>query len=718
MSSTTVKTYEMPFKAKNSLKDFNLKSPDLKTGNPAEKRQEILAYFLRTFELDDQLYKTIKEDETFYLRADPLRHPLIFYFGHTACFFVNKLVLAGLLPGHIKPEFESIFAIGVDEMSWDDLNEDNYNWPSVAEVRQYREVVKKRIIQLIEDLPLELPIDWNNSFWPIIMGIEHQNIHIETSSVLIRQLPIEKLQKGIFNHTCEEDSAPPKNELVPVEGAEVELGKSSQHPLYGWDLEYGSFQEEVNDFQASKFLVSNAEFLTFIEANGYHNKEWWTEEGWSWRTYEKAEHPRFWIKNGDRYQLRLMAEVIPMKWNFPAEINYLEAKAFCNWKSACTDKKYRLPTEAEWYRMISIESVEDANQWEEAPGNINLEHYTSPCPVDKFKFGDFYDLLGNVWQWTETPITGYPGFKVHPLYDDFSTPTFDGKHNLIKGGSWISTGNEATLHARYAFRRHFYQHAGFRYVEAEHEPQIRTDSYITDEEVVISCEQNYGNNYLGMEKLPLQLIDLIQQHVKNTPEKKLLDLNCDTGRLAFEASKLFQEVTALDASARFIQPAIHLQENGLLRYVIQDEGELSFFKDVLLSDFQLKDANNLVFMQDDVMKLKERYSNYDVILASNLLEEIRRPKEFLKTIHERLNTDGMLILTSTYQWNKSIAEEENWLGGFKKDGEPVASIDSISECLKPKFKQHSTPFNLSYAIRHNSRKYEVLTTEVSIWIKN
>jgi len=63
-------------------------------------------------------------------------------------------------------------------------------------------------------------------------------------------------------------------------------------------------------------------------------------------------------------------------------------------------------------------------------------------------------------------------------------------------------------------------------------------------------------------------------------------------------------------------------------------------------------------------------------------------------------------------------EEENWLGGFKKDGEPVASIDSISECLKPKFKQHSTPFNLSYVIRHNSRKYEVLATEVSIWIKN
>ncbi len=109
----------------------------------------------------------------------------------------------------------------------------------------------------------------------------------------------------------------------------------------------------------------------------------------------------------------------------------------------------------------------DQPYWDRAPGNINLEHYASPCPVTEFGFGDFHDVVGNVWQWTETPITGFPGFEVHPCYDDFSTPTFDARHNLIKGGSWISTGNEATRDSRYAFRRHFFQHAGFRYIESE-----------------------------------------------------------------------------------------------------------------------------------------------------------------------------------------------------------------------------------------------------------
>ncbi|WP_019037296.1 5-histidylcysteine sulfoxide synthase [Psychroflexus tropicus] len=700
------------------MKEFNIKTPHLAQGTPEEKRQEILDYFNRTFELDTQLYNTLKDEDAFYMRADPLRHPIIFYYGHTSVFFVNKLVLAGLLPEHINPHFESIFAIGVDEMSWDDLNEENYDWPSVAEVREYRKTVKAEITKLIQTLPLELPITWENAFWPIIMGIEHQNIHIETSSVLIRQLPVEKLQTGIFTNICEDDHGVVANELISVDGSTIELGKKQNHPLYGWDLEYGNFEERIQDFKASKYLVSNAEFLEFIEAGGYQDKQWWTEEGWSWCTYKKAEHPQFWIKENDNYKLRLMTQVVPMKWSFPAEINYLEAKAFCNWKSNKTGKKLRLPTEAEWYKLIEVSQVKDAIEWEVAPGNINLEHYSSSCPVDRFTFGDFYDLMGNVWQWTETPITGYPGFKVHPLYDDFSTPTFDGKHNIIKGGSWISTGNEATLNARYAFRRHFYQHAGFRYVESEFEPDIRVDSYETDEEVAISCEQNYGDDYLGMTKLPLQVLEVLKQQVEKPEDKSLLDLNCDTGRLAFEATRHFKEVTAIDASARFIRPAIELQKNGLLRYVIKDEGELSVFKDVVLKDLKLdKTLDHLQFMQDDVMKLKERYSGYDVIVAMNLLEEIRQPKAVLSRIHERLNAGGMLILGSTYDWESSTSEVEHWPGGFKKDGEPVKSIDGISAILEEHFSLEAEPVQLTYPIRQSSRRFEVKTSEVSVWRK-
>ncbi len=104
----------------------------LNSGDPEEKRQEILDYFHATYDIDEKLYETLRYDETFYLRADRLRHPLIFYFGHTATFFINKLTIARVIDRRINPRYESMFAVGVDEMSWDDLDERHYDWPTRA----------------------------------------------------------------------------------------------------------------------------------------------------------------------------------------------------------------------------------------------------------------------------------------------------------------------------------------------------------------------------------------------------------------------------------------------------------------------------------------------------------------------------------------------------------------------------------------------------------
>ena len=443
------------------------KTINLHEGNPEEKRSEILEYFNKSWEIDERLYELIKQDETFYLRADPLRHPLIFYLGHTATFFINKLFQAKVIDSRIEPAFESVFAVGVDEMSWDDIDETHYNWPRVSQVREYRNKAKKFITKVIEEAPLQMPITWESPFWAIMMGIEHERIHLETSSVLIRQLPLDTLELGRFGENCPLRGDFNGNEFLPVPGAVVSMGKPFNDPLYGWDLEYGKYVEKIASFKATRQLISNAEFLEFVHSGGYETQRYWTEEGWNWRNFKQAAMPLFWRKKENAFFLRFVADEIAMPWNWPVEVNYLEAKAYCNWQSEVTGKRLRLPTEGEWYRLVAFCNVQDQRAWGLAPGNINLEHYASPCPVDLFKMGDFNDVIGNVWQWTETTISGFEGFKVHPLYDDFSTPTFDGQHNLIKGGSWISTGNEIIGHARYAFRRHFYQHAGFRIVESE-----------------------------------------------------------------------------------------------------------------------------------------------------------------------------------------------------------------------------------------------------------
>jgi 5-histidylcysteine sulfoxide synthase/putative 4-mercaptohistidine N1-methyltranferase len=690
------------------------KTLDLTSGSSNSKRAEILEYFNKTWELDEKLYTQLQSDDIFYHRGDSLRHVLLFYLGHTAVFFINKMFLAKIIDTRINSSFESIFAIGVDEMSWDDLDEKHYQWPSVQEVREYRSIAKELIVNVINTMPIQLPITWEQQAWIIVMGVEHEKIHIETSSVLIRQLPLNEVNAEMFGTICPESAIAPLNEFLPIQAKLIQLGKPSDNPYYGWDNEYGQHTEQVEDFSTSKFLVSNGEFFAFVENKGYENQDFWTEEGWKWRNFRNASMPLFWRKLNDNYFLRLVAQEIPMPWNWPVEVNYLEAKAFCSWKTSKVGKSYRLPTEAEWYCLAEQCNVEEMLNNANSKANIQLAQYSSPCPVDKFKMGDFYDVVGNVWQWTETPITGFAGFKVHPMYDDFTTPTFDGKHNILKGGSWISTGNEATYHARYAFRRHFYQHAGFRIVQSENEPEIHTDEYETDLEVANSCEFMWGNN--SADNYANNLAEIVLKTIEDPQNKKLLDLNTDTGRLAFQLSDHFESITAIDSSARFIRMPIQLQQKGFMRYIVKDEGELVFYREIVLSEFGLsKNVDKVQFMQDNANNLKPIYTDFDVVVATNVLEELTCPILFLKNIHERLNSNGVLILASTYDWEANNIKPEHWPGGFKKDGEPLTSFEGISDLLNENFELMKAPQNLLSTFRKSSRNFIQKNNEISCW---
>ena len=91
----------------------------------------------------------LANDQAYYIRPEPLRHPLIFYYGHTAAFYINKCFDYRTIKERVNADFETMFAVGVDEMDWDDLNESHYEWPSVADTRKYREEVKHVLVDLI-----------------------------------------------------------------------------------------------------------------------------------------------------------------------------------------------------------------------------------------------------------------------------------------------------------------------------------------------------------------------------------------------------------------------------------------------------------------------------------------------------------------------------------------------------------------------------------------
>lgn len=692
----------------------------LNQGDVASKRQEILEYFHKSFDLYESLFECLTSDEAYYARANPLRHPLIFYYGHTAVFFINKLNVAKLINERIDPALESSLAIGVDEMSWDDLNDAHYDWPTPATVKAYRDKTREIVDHFIRHCDVTLPIGWHDPLWIIMMGIEHERIHLETSSVLMRELPLSMLKPHpVWSQICQTSGDAPSNALLPVAGSEVTLGKKRDDPMFGWDVEYGNQTESVAPFQASQFLVSNGEWLDFMQAGGYHTERYWSAEGWAWVQYREAQMPVFWLKQGEQYRYRTMLEVIDMPWDWPVDICYLEAKAFCNWKSERLGQHVRMPTEAEWAAMRQLVDT-DQPYWQRAPGNINLEYYASSCPVNRHEFpGGFYDVIGNVWQWTETPVDAYEGYEVHPAYDDFSTPTFDGKHNLFKGGCWISTGNYAIRDARYAFRRHFYQHSGLRYVVADPLPEPKMNVYETDAMVAQYIEFHYGDSYFGVPNFPVACIAELARHLGGKVVERALDIGCATGRSSFELARHAKHVDALDFSARLIQAPTALQQDGLQRYAIQDEGEIVSFKEITMEALGYADiADRVNFMQGDACNLPEKFSDYDVVFAGNLIDRLYEPQRFLNVMKQRLRPGGLLVITSPYTWLEEFTEREHWLGGFKaQTGENYSTLEGLRDGLAPEFEALGEPVDVPFVIRETRRKYQHTVAELSVWRK-
>lgn len=701
-------------------------SPDWCGMNETALRHQLLAYFTQCFNCYESLFDCLANEAAYTEKPIALRHPLIFYYGHTATFFVNKLLLAKLIPARINPGFEAMFAVGVDEMSWDDLNDAHYDWPTVAEVKAYRNEVRACVSRVIQEAPFTAPLGWDNPWWAILMGIEHELIHLETSSVLIRQHRLACVRPQADWQpepvtSCALDAVP-ANTLIDVPAGLVSLGKGDPHKnactvdddarRYGWDNEYGRHQAEIPAFQASRFLVSNAEFKAFVDAGGYTDASYWSEEGWSWREFTGVTHPTFWHHREGGWTLRLMCEEVAMPWDWPVEVNYHEAAAFCDWKAKQSGSSVRLPSEDEWVRLYDLSAIAP-----DTPAQRRLAGRCSSVPVNRFAHGDFYDVVGNVWQWTCTPIYPFAGFEAHPLYDDFSIPTFDQRHNLIKGGSWISCGNEALRASRYAFRRHFFQHAGFRYVVGEPPALPAVSRYEDDALLAQYADFHYGQPYFDVANFPAAVAHIALELTRDRPQRRALDIGCAVGRTSFELARGgFDTVVGVDFSARFIHLADELTRHSRVRYALTDEGELQSFREADLGRVGLAEsASRVTFWQGDACNLKEVHRDYDLVVAANLIDRLYDPRKFLADISKRIVPGGVLVITSPYTWLKEHTPRSQWLGGFKRDGERYTTLDALHELLAPDFVPLGIPRDLPFVIRETARKFQHSVAQVSCW---
>jgi putative 4-mercaptohistidine N1-methyltranferase len=245
-----------------------------------------------------------------------------------------------------------------------------------------------------------------------------------------------------------------------------------------------------------------------------------------------------------------------------------------------------------------------------------------------------------------------------------------------------------------------------------------TNIYETDELVSQYCDFQYGNEYFGVMNFAKACAQKASEYSKSTQRKRALDLGCATGRASFELARFFDHVDGIDYSQAFIDAAVELQKNGRIRYAQNAEGELK--KQILIEmdahDFK-ESSLKVAFYQGDACNLAPEFKEYDLVMATNLIDRLYQPQLFLNTIHERINTGGFLVLTSPYTWLEEYTQKKFWIGGYvDENGCDVLTLDGLTKLLEANFELIMVE-DVPFVIRETARKFQHTISQMSVWKK-
>lgn len=242
--------------------------------------------------------------------------------------------------------------------------------------------------------------------------------------------------------------------------------------------------------------------------------------------------------------------------------------------------------------------------------------------------------------------------------------------------------------------------------------------YETDLLVGQYCDFQYGEEYLGIENFAKGCAQKAIAYSRDIRQGRALDLGCATGRASFELAKVFDHVSGIDYSQAFVQIGKELQINGSISYTQNGEGDIKIRKEVNIDDFGFGDiADKIEFTQGDACSLAPEVKEFDLIMATNLIDRLYNPYLFLEKIHERINAGGYLMLTSPYTWLEEYTAKELWIGGYTDDsGHEVTTLEGLKSILEANFDLAATE-DIPFVIRETPRKHQYTISHLSVWKK-
>jgi ergothioneine biosynthesis protein EgtB len=302
--------------------------------------------------------------------------------------------------------------------------------PSLDDVRAYRNNVDERIIKLLSTLD-------DDAYGEILslleLGLQHEKQHQELILTDIKHL----LSLNPLAPTYAETEFEHGTRAAPIswrrfDAGLVEIGYHGSD--FCFDNETPRHKQFVEKFSLATRLVTNGEFLAFIEAGGYDDPTLWLSEGWDWVCANQLTHPIYWRPVTSGWHEFTLHGLQPLAQERPAtHISYFEADAYARWAGA------RLPTEAEWERA--------ANGVEQIPQDNALH----PSAASEDAHARLAQLFGAAWQWTSSSYAPYPGYvTVEGAIGEYNGKFMVNQY-VLRGSSCITPPR----HARITYRNFF-----------------------------------------------------------------------------------------------------------------------------------------------------------------------------------------------------------------------------------------------------------------------
>ncbi|MCU0767322.1 MAG: SUMF1/EgtB/PvdO family nonheme iron enzyme, partial [Gammaproteobacteria bacterium] len=365
-------------------------------------------------------------------------NPLRWEIGHTAYFYEIWVLRRHLGEAPERPDADSLYdsiTIAHDDR-WD------LPLPSLPDTLAYMRRVQERVaVHLLEDPP-DARRDYLAQY-----AVFHEDMHTEAFTYTRQTLSYPT--PAIGSERSPAWQAGPLGGDAAIPGGEFLLG-AQPGADFCFDNEKWAHPREVRPFRIARAAVSNAEYAAFVDDGGYRRREMWDDEGWAWRAERGLDHPVYWRCGSAGWELRRFdgwlalpphAAVIHVSWH--------EARAYCRWAGR------RLPTEVEWEVAAAGEPTADGRAlaptrrrypWGDAPPTPALANLDGGAlgtiDVGALAAGDSAfgcrQMIGNVWEWTDTVFGPYPGFTPD-MYQDYSQPLF-GSTRVLRGGCWATRG--------------------------------------------------------------------------------------------------------------------------------------------------------------------------------------------------------------------------------------------------------------------------------------